>query len=151
MQKPEIVLAPASVLFEKAAKVTEIDDAVVRQTKDMLDIIVDRTAALLAANQIGKLNRIFVMHTFILGMRYRKLVCINPEILATSDKMREREEGCLSIPDFKRKIIRPSELTLRYWDIKGREHTHDFGNHNATVIQHEIDHLDGVLITHRPS
>ena len=70
---------------------------------------------------------------------------INPEIVAMGEELRSHEEGCLSIPEFYAEIERPSEITVRYVDRDGAQQEKDFDGLLATVIQHEVDHLDGKL------
>jgi len=108
----------------------------------------------LAAPQIGMSHRIFIIDSTqmsddeddkdIVGM---KRAFINPEILDEYGNEWSFEEGCLSIPDVHAEIIRPEKLTINYYDELWNEHEEEFDGLTARVIQHEFDHLEGVLFT----
>jgi peptide deformylase len=100
----------------------------------------------LAAVQVGILRRLIVADASGRDGEHRPLVLINPEILALGSEMRLHEEGCLSIPDVRVEIERPASLRVRYLDRDGKPREMDAEGLLATVIQHEIDHLNGRMI-----
>lgn len=104
----------------------------------------------LAAPQIGLSHRIFVIDSTQMGDDPElgiKRAFINPEILDEYGNEWSFEEGCLSIPNVHAEILRPEKLTIRYFDEQWNEHEEEFDDLTARVIQHEYDHLDGVLFT----
>ena len=104
----------------------------------------------LAAPQIGMGHRIFVIDSTQMGDEEHegvKRAFINPIILDEYGDEWSFEEGCLSIPDVHGDIIRPEKLTIKYFDELWNEHEEEFDDLTARVIQHEYDHLDGVLFT----
>ena len=99
----------------------------------------------LAAVQVGKLIRLFITHIPNDGPR----VFINPEILETSVDQGTYEEGCLSIPEINSDVIRPAQVRIQAWNLKGRPFSLDADQMLARVIQHELDHLNGILFIDR--
>ena len=104
----------------------------------------------LAAPQVGLSIRVFVVDTLQLKEEKAqqqgiKQVFINPEILDESEELCTYEEGCLSIPDLTGDVDRPIHITMRYLDENFQPHTAQFGCFNSRVIQHEYDHIEGVL------
>lgn len=103
----------------------------------------------LAAPQVGILDRIAIVR-FEKGKKYTPaFVIINPKILSFSDEQSVAEEGCLSIDEFTADIPRYNDIEVEYMDEHGNEHQRKLSGFNARVVQHEIDHLNGVLITDR--
>ena len=99
----------------------------------------------LAAPQIGKNIRLFIVQL----EEDSGMVFINPEIIRTSNEQCSMEEGCLSIPKVYEKVIRPKDVTLQYMDINGKKQLIQATGLLARVIQHEYDHLNGVLFVDR--
>jgi peptide deformylase len=99
----------------------------------------------LAAVQIGVDRRMLVIDVAREGEDKAPLVFINPEIIASSDERSVYEEGCLSIPDYYAEVERPAEVTVNYLDVDGTRQTVKADGLLATCLQHEIDHLNGVL------
>lgn len=101
----------------------------------------------LSAIQIGKLDRVFVSN-----FEGKIVVYINPEFTYKSlEEVIEKVEGCLSIPGVYAKVTRSNNITLKYYDIDGLEHNDTFTGDMARIIQHEMDHLDGILFIDRLS
>lgn len=100
----------------------------------------------LAAIQVGVPKRLIVLDTAGDNEPKKPLVVINPEIVRLGPELRTYEEGCLSIPDVRVEIERPSTVIIRYVDREGRQQQLDADGLLATAIQHEVDHLDGKLI-----
>ncbi len=109
----------------------------------------------LAAPQIGMSIRIFLIDTIQLNDKKEKTTkgfkkaFINAHIIEETGKPWEYEEGCLSIPDVRGDVSRPEQITIRYQDENFKEHTETFNGIDARVIQHEYDHIEGVLFTEK--
>jgi peptide deformylase len=140
-----ILILPDERLRAVADPIEKIDDSIKQLAKDMLDTMYDAPGIGLAAPQIGELKRIVVMDLAKEGETPAPLVMINPEILKYSDETVTTEEGCLSIPELYYDVERPAEVTVRYTDLDGKTVETDAGDRLAICIQHELDHLDGVL------
>jgi peptide deformylase len=140
-------LVPDGVLREKAQKVTEITPEIVRLLDDMLDTMYEEAGVGLAAPQVGVLKRIIVIdvHAGKEHLEPEPLYMINPEIVAQSEETSVYEEGCLSIPGVHGDVKRPARVTVTYMDRDGAEQQIEAGGLLATCIQHEIDHLNGIL------
>jgi peptide deformylase len=145
MAKLPIILFPDPILRKRAEPVERIDEATRRLLDDMLETMYDAPGVGLAAPQIGLSRRIFVMDPSRGEDPPAPRFIINPEILNRRDEMRVYEEGCLSIPKIFAEIERPASVLLRYADRDGKVHEEWLEGHAATVAQHELDHLDGVL------
>ncbi len=124
-----------------AAPVKNINGEIVQLAEDMIDAMVKGNGIGLAGPQVGRLDRIF---TLKIGDD-DPMVFINPEITATSAELSSYEEGCLSIPDQYADVNRPAELQIQAWNTRGRPFTIEVNDILATVIQHELDHLNGIL------
>ena len=129
------------ILRRVAAPVKDINDGIVQLAEDMIDAMIKGNGIGLAGPQVGRLERIF---TLKIGDD-DPMVFINPEITATSAELSSYEEGCLSIPGQYADVKRPAELQIQAWNTKGRPFTIEVNGIMATVIQHELDHLNGVL------
>jgi len=106
----------------------------------------------LASPQVGKSLRIFVIDGTPLeeddpSLRDFKVTFINPEILERDGDDKTYEEGCLSIPNLREEIVRPEKIRIRYYDRDFNQHVEEYGGIAARIIQHEYDHLEGVLFT----
>jgi peptide deformylase len=146
MAKLEIITLPDPILRQSSAPVERVDDALRRLADDMLDTMYEAPGIGLAAPQVGVSRRLIVLDVSEKEGEKNPVVMINPEIVRLADEKRTYEEGCLSIPDVKVEIERPSGLTVRYLDRDGRLQEVTADGLFATAIQHEIDHLDGRLI-----
>ncbi|MCD2185128.1 peptide deformylase [Rhizobium sp. GN54] len=142
--KPLIIL-PDPILREVSSPLEAINDETRRLADDMLETMYDAPGIGLAAIQIGVPRRMLVLDVSKDGDEKTPLVFINPEIVASSDARSVYEEGCLSIPDYYAEVERPATISVRYLDRDGKEQTIDADGLLATCLQHEIDHLDGVL------
>ncbi|CAA9469657.1 MAG: Peptide deformylase [uncultured Rubrobacteraceae bacterium] len=132
------------VLKTRAARVKEFDEALLRLTEEMLVTMREREGVGLAANQVGRLRRVLVA-----GIEEDEYVLINPVIEARSDETEVLAEGCLSIPGINVDVERPVAVTVSGQDAAGKELRFEAEGLLARVFQHEIDHLDGVLILDR--
>jgi peptide deformylase len=134
------------VLREQARPVAEVDDVVRDQIREMTRLLGDAMEAGLAATQIGVLNRVFVYRGELDGP-IRALV--NPELEWASEEIDVAEEGCLSIPGIWVEVERPARVRMRGLDEQGEPVVIDAELPEARVLQHELDHLDGVLTLDR--
>jgi peptide deformylase len=103
----------------------------------------------LAAPQVGETCRMFVMDVAWKTGAPDPVICVNPVIIEASDVLQTRDEGCLSIPDVPMPITRPATITLSWQDLTGAAHIAQLSGDAATCAQHELDHLDGVVIFDR--
>lgn len=146
MSKLPIIILPAPLLRAKSAPVERVDDDVRRLAADMLETMYAAPGIGLAAIQVGVQRRLLVLDVSEKEDEPNPLVMINPEVVKLGDELVSYEEGCLSIPDVRVEIERPSSLTVRFVDREGRQQQLDASGLLATAIQHEMDHLDGRLI-----
>ncbi|MCX7654901.1 MAG: peptide deformylase [Treponemataceae bacterium] len=135
------------VLRQKALPVQDINGEIASIVKEMRETMYAGRGIGLAGPQVGLLQRIFVVH--IEGDIPR--VFINPSIIQTSPELVEYEEGCLSIPGLYGEIKRPEAVRIQAWNEWGRPFTLDADGLLARVIQHEYDHLEGILFIDRLS
>ncbi|MGI8662729.1 MAG: peptide deformylase [Acidimicrobiales bacterium] len=133
------------VLTEKAAEIAEIDGSLARLADDMIVTMHDAPGLGLAAPQVGVQKRMFV---YDLQDDEGPKVLINPTIAETRGEW-EYEEGCLSVPGLAWDIVRPKEVHLTGFDIDGNELSIEADELEARLFQHELDHLDGVLLLER--
>jgi peptide deformylase len=145
MKRP-ILIHPDPRLKRVAAPADDLSDALRALADDMLETMYAAPGIGLAAPQVGVSARLIVLDCVKEeGAAPRPLVMVNPEIVAASDERSVYEEGCLSIPDQYAEVERPAAVTVRWLDRDGTERVEDMDGLWATCVQHEIDHLDGVL------
>jgi len=158
-----LVIIPDKQLRSKSAKVAKITPEIRKLVEDMFETMYDAPGIGLAAIQVGVAQRVVTMD---LGKRKHEgdakspeeeesdedaeeeknpRVFINPEITWSSEETSSYEEGCLSIPDIHEEVIRPARVKVKFLDLDGKEHEEEADGLYATCIQHEIDHLNGVL------
>ncbi|MBK8082654.1 MAG: peptide deformylase [Devosia sp.] len=145
MAKRPILILPDERLRAIAEPIDKIDEGIRRLAEDMLDTMYDAPGIGLAAPQVGELRRIVVMDLSKDDEPKAPIVMINPEILSYSDDTVTTEEGCLSIPELYYEVERPAEIKVRYTNLEGETVEREAGDRLAICIQHELDHLDGVL------
>jgi peptide deformylase len=145
MAKLPIVIAPDPVLKAKAKPIPGVDDSIRRLMDDMLETMYAAPGIGLAANQIGVLKRVLVLDVAREGEPPKPMGMANPEILWQSDEMSTYNEGCLSLPDHYADITRPAEVKVRFLDRECAQQELHADGLLATCIQHEIDHLNGIL------
>lgn len=145
MKRP-ILIHPDPRLKKPAQPIVDLSDDLRRLADDMLETMYAAPGIGLAAPQIGVDTRLIVMDCIKAeGEAPRPMAMFNPEILAESDERSTYEEGCLSIPDIYADVERPAAVTVRWIDRDGNERQDSFDGLWATCLQHEIDHLNGVL------
>lgn len=147
MAKLPIITVPDPLLRRTSVPVERIDDDLQRLIDDMLETMYAAPGVGLAAVQVGVPRRLIVLDVADHEKEGQQPhVLINPEIVSLAEDRHVHEEGCLSIPDVRLDIERPATLTVRYLDRHGTPREQTAENLLATVIQHEIDHLEGKLI-----
>jgi peptide deformylase len=135
------------ILRQKAVPVETIDDEIRELAKEMFVTLKEEEGVGLAAPQIGKSIRMFVVKADDGVER----VFINPQIVATSSEQVTYEEGCLSIPKLYEDVVRPERITIQARNENGRRFNLEADGFLARVIQHEYDHLEGILFIDRIS
>ena len=137
------------ILRKKANKVTEVDLKTIELIKNMFDTMRNANGIGLAANQVGSDKSIFVVDISQVEdyEDTKPIALINPKIIERSEKKVLIEEGCLSIPDVREEVRRPESITIVYHDTDLQEHTLEADGLMARVMQHEFDHLQGILFT----
>jgi peptide deformylase len=136
-------LLGSPVLRQRAAPVAAVDEEVQRLVDDLFETMRAAKGVGLAANQVGVARRVAVVDT---GEEAPPpLVLVNPRLVQVSDSTETVEEGCLSIPDLYGDVERPLAVVLEALDREGRPFRIDLSGFKARAVQHEIDHLDGVL------
>lgn len=141
----EILHLGQELLRQKSLPVEEVNDELRATIQAMFDTMLESEGVGLAAPQVGILQRFFV----VIANDDVPRVFINPQIIATSSEMCDYEEGCLSIPNVYEKITRPAKITIQALNEQGRPFTLEAEGFLARVIQHEYDHLEGVLYIDR--
>ncbi|MGB9771548.1 MAG: peptide deformylase [Candidatus Kapaibacteriota bacterium] len=142
------------ILKTKTKPVEHIDTALVKFIDDMFETMQYAEGIGLAANQVGKSLSVLIVGDIYdenEKLIHAKKAYINPEILSFSEEADEFNEGCLSVPELRENVVRPSEIQLRFVDIDGKEHNIFADGLLARVLQHEIDHLNGILFFERIS
>ena len=145
MARLPIVIVPNPVLKARAKPVQAIDDATRRLLDDMLETMYDAPGIGLSANQVGVLQRVVVLDVARTDEKPRPLKLVNPEIVWRSEELSTYNEGCLSLPEQYADVTRPARIKFRYLDENGHRHEKEADGLLATCVQHEVDHLDGVL------
>jgi len=140
-----ILVIPDPRLKAVCAPVEQVTDAIRALAADMLETMYDAPGIGLAASQIGEMIRLVVIDVARKDEEPRPLILINPEIVWASPERSVYEEGCLSIPEYYEEVERPARVRVRFTDLEGKVHEEDAEGLYATCIQHEIDHLNGVL------
>jgi len=140
-----IITIPDPVLRKKAARIERVDAALLKLADDMLATMYDAPGIGLAAPQVGILRQLLVMDPSRDEEAKQPLIMVNPVILERGAEMRTHEEGCLSIPDFTADIERPAMTRVSYIDTKGKQREKTLEGIWSTLVQHEIDHLNGIL------
>jgi len=140
-----LIILPDPVLRQVSRPVERVDDQLRGFADDMLETMYDAPGIGLAAIQVGEPLRMLVIDLAKDDEPKAPHVFVNPEIVATGDATGVHEEGCLSIPDYYAEVERPAEVTVSYVGLDGGQHEMQANGLMATCLQHEIDHLNGVL------
>ncbi|MDA3903458.1 MAG: peptide deformylase [Desulfuromusa sp.] len=140
----EILHYPEPLLKQKSLSVTEFNDELKQLAADMVETMYDAPGVGLAAPQVGVLQRLIILDCSGSDAPNDLLVAVNPELISGDGDSLE-EEGCLSVPGYWASVKRYANATLRYQDTDGNVHEREADGLLAIGIQHEIDHLEGVL------
>ena len=145
MARRPILTWPDPRLTESCATVPQVTDAVRGLSEDLLDTMYAAPGRGLAAPQVGEMVCLFVMDTTWKEGTPTPRVFVNPVIEVASSEIAEAEEGCLSIPGILANVRRPASVRLRWTNLDGGEASETFHGFAATCVQHELDHLDGIV------
>ncbi len=145
MSNKNIIIEPDPILRKKSQSIESVNSDVKKLLDNMLDIMYSAPGIGLAAVQIGILKRLIVIDVSKDDQKKNPLFLINPKIIFKSNNTTTYEEGCLSLPGHFAEIERPAECHINYLDYNGKEKKLQAKGLLATCIQHEIDHLDGIL------
>jgi peptide deformylase len=145
MAQLPIITAPDPRLKIKARPVPAVDDKIRRLMDDMLDTMYGAIGIGLAAPQVGQSRRVIVLDVAREGEKPQPLQLANPEILWRSPELTTGNEGCLSLPEHYAEVTRPAKIRVRYLDYQNEIREIEASGLLAMCLQHEIDHLDGVL------
>ena len=140
-----IIVAPDPRLKKKCAAVARVDDEVRRLMDDMLETMYQAPGIGLAAPQVGVLKRVLVVDIATKDEKPQPCLMANPELVWVSDEDATYEEGCLSLPEHYADVVRPAAIKVRFLDRDNEIREMEAEGLLATCIQHEMDHLDGIL------
>jgi len=141
----EILILPDKRLRKVSEPVKKIDAGIRKLVDDMLETMYDAPGIGLAAIQIGTSKRVVTMDLAKKEGPKNPQVFINPEIVWSSDEKAVYEEGCLSIPEIYSDVERPAQVKVKYLDLEGELHEIEANGLLSTCLQHEVDHLNGIL------
>jgi peptide deformylase len=141
----EIIKLPDKRLRLVSEPVKRVDAGIRQLVDDMFETMYHAPGIGLAAIQIGDPKRVITMDLSKKEDEQKPRVFVNPEITWTSEEKTAREEGCLSIPEYYEEVARPSQVKVKYLDLDGKTHEIKAEGLLATCLQHEIDHINGVL------
>lgn len=146
MSVRSLVILPDPLLRKVSEPVRTVDKTVRTLVDDMFETMYDAPGIGLAAVQVGRPIRLFTLDVGKkTGEERNPMVFVNPEIVWRSEDISTHEEGCLSIPDYYTDVERPARVRVKYQGIDGKAHELEADGILATCIQHEFDHLNGVL------
>ena len=145
MTQRKIIIEPDTILRKKSDLLEKVDNELRKLMDDMLETMYAAPGIGLAAVQIGVLKRVVVIDISKEKEKKNPIFLINPEIVYKSKKTSIYEEGCLSLPNYFAEIERPAECQIEYLDYDGKKKEMKVDGLLATCIQHEVDHLNGVL------
>ena len=140
-----ILILPDKRLRQVSKPVDKVDASIRKLVEDMFETMYDAPGIGLAAIQIGEPRRVVTMDLAKKEGEKEPQVFINPELIEKSDEQSVHEEGCLSIPEYYEEVERPAQVTVRYLDLTGKAKEVKATGLLAVCLQHEIDHLNGVL------
>tara|TARA_Y200000002_G_C22647061_1_gene649557 strand:- start:918 stop:1442 length:525 start_codon:yes stop_codon:yes gene_type:complete len=145
MTERKIIIEPDPILRKKSDDLKKVDNDLRKLLDDMLETMYAAPGIGLAAVQLGILKRLIVIDVSKDKDKKSPLFLINPEIIFKSDETSVFEEGCLSLPGYFAEIERPAQCQIKYIDYYGKKKELNASGLLATCIQHEIDHLNGIL------
>jgi peptide deformylase len=145
MAPRDILILPDKRLRLVSKPVAKVDSATRKLVEDMFETMYAAPGIGLAAIQVGEPKRVVTMDLAKKDEPKDPQVFINPELVWESDEKSSHEEGCLSIPEYYEEVERPAQVRIKYLDLEGRSREIEAKGLLATCLQHEIDHLNGVL------
>jgi peptide deformylase len=145
MAPRDIITLPDKRLRLVSKPVAKIDESIRKLVEEMFEAMYAAPGIGLAAIQLGEPRRVVTLDLAKKDDPKAPQVFINPEIVWSSEELRIHEEGCLSIPEYYEEVERPAEVKVKYLDLDGKPHEVDASGILATCLQHEVDHLNGVL------
>ena len=145
MSKKNIIIEPDPILRKKSKSLEKVDNELRKLMDDMLETMYSAPGIGLAAVQIGILKRLIVIDLSSGDQKKNPLYLVNPEIIFRSKTTSIREEGCLSLPGHFAEVERPSECHIDYIDYNGNKKILKAEGLLSTCVQHEVDHLNGIL------
>lgn len=146
----DILHYPEPLLKQRSQPISEFDDELRQLAENMAETMYDAPGVGLAAPQVGVLKRLIVLDCSSADEPADLILAVNPEIIAREGESLE-EEGCLSVPGFFANVKRAARVRMRYQDVGGRTLERDAEGLLAVCVQHEIDHLEGILFVDRLS
>jgi peptide deformylase len=146
----KLITYPEKILSQKAVPVETIDNSIRKLVRDMTEIMYENRGIGLAAPQVGESVRVIIVDLSGPEKRENLMVLVNPEITEKQGEC-DSEEGCLSVPAYKSSVKRAEKVKVRAMDLEGGEVILDADELFATCLQHEIDHLNGILFIDRIS
>lgn len=150
MSKLRVIKYGNPILRLKAKRVEVYDDNIKQLIKNMVEVMGEEEGIGLAAPQVAESIALLVIDHSLIDEEGEPTAYLNPEIL-TAEGESEMEEGCLSIPDIREEVKRPETITVKYQNVEGQLFEKQVDGLLARVLQHEIDHLNGVLFVDRIS
>ncbi len=141
----DILILPDKRLRKVSEPVKKIDAGIRKLIEDMLETMYDAPGIGLAAIQVGTAKRVVTMDLAKKEEPKNPLVFVNPEVVWTSQEKATYEEGCLSIPEYYGDVERPAQVKVKFLDLEGTPREIEANGLLATCLQHEIDHLNGIL------
>ena len=141
----EIIKLPDKRLRLKSEPIKRIDATIRKLVDDLFETMYEAPGIGLAAIQIGVPKRVVTMDLSKKEDDHKPQIFINPEVIWKSAETSKYEEGCLSIPEFYEEVERPAQVKVKYLDIDGNAQEIEASGLLATCLQHEIDHINGVL------
>ena len=145
MTNRTIIIEPDPILRKKSDSLEKVDDEIRSLLDDMLETMYNAPGIGLAAVQVGILKRLIVIDISKEDKKKEPIFLINPKIIFQSSNTSTHEEGCLSLPGYFAEIERPAECHIEYIDYDGKKKEIKANGLLSTCIQHELDHLDGIL------
>ncbi len=145
----EVITYGHPVLEKQGEDINEITDEIRQLAGDMIYTMYAQGGIGLAAPQVNVSKRLLVIDIDQKDTNAQAMVFINPEIISSSEEKESYKEGCLSFPDIEADIVRPKKIRARWMDLEGKTYEEDIDGLLARVLQHEVDHTNGIVFINR--
>ena len=145
----EVITYGHPVLEKQGEDIDKITDEIRQLANDMIYTMYAQGGIGLAALQVNVSKRLLVIDIDQKNSNNQAMVFINPEIMKFSEEKEPYKEGCLSFPDIEAEIIRPKTIRMRWMNLEGKTHEEDIDGLLARVLQHEVDHINGIIFIER--